>query len=103
MTTASSEFGRNIPRISGFQALVSASLWMPIWVVFLHDDRHLTFSEVYLMAGVGWVMQSVAEIPTGALSDTYGRKVTLIAGGMVLALGLLLLALLTSFTGLLLA
>ena len=98
-----SQFGRNIPRIYTFQALVNASLWMPIWVVFLHSDRQLTLSEVYLIAGVGWAIQAIAEVPSGALADTYGRKVTLITGGIVLALGLFLLATLTGFTGLLVA
>lgn len=86
-----------------FQALVNASLWMPIWVVFLNTDRHLSLGQVYLIAGAGWVVQAVAEVPTGALADTYGRKVTLITGSLTLAVGLFLLAALTGFNGLLAA
>jgi MFS family permease len=96
-------FGNNIRLAYTFQALVNASLWMPIWVVFLNTDRHLTLGRVYLIAGAEWVIQAVAEVPTGALADTYGRKVTLVAGSLTLALGLLLLATLNGFSGLLIA
>lgn len=101
--TADVRFGGNIPRVYAFQALANVSLWMPIWVVFLHSDRHLTLGEVYLIAGAGWVVQAGAEVPTGALADAYGRKATLVAGGLVLALGLSLLAALDGFGGLLAA
>lgn len=94
---------RNITRAYVFQALVNASLWMPIWVVFLNTDRHLTLGEVYLIAGAGWVIQALAEVPTGALSDTYGRRAVLVLGGLTLAAGLGLLALLDTFAGLLIA
>jgi MFS family permease len=93
----------NIMLTYAFQALVNASLWMPIWVVFLHTDRHLSLGQIYLIAGAGWAVQAVAEVPTGALADTYGRRVSLIAGSVTLAVGLFLLAALTGFGGLLTA
>jgi MFS family permease len=76
---------------------------MPIWVVFLNTTRELSLGEVYLIAGVGWIVQAVSEVPTGAFADTYGRKVTLMVGSVMLALGLFLLAALTGFGGLLIA
>lgn len=94
---------RTVPRIFVFQALVYASLWMPIWVVYMNTGRGLTLSEVYLIAGIGWIVQAVAEVPTGAVSDTYGRKASLIMGAGVLAFGLTLFAVLPGFGGQLIA
>ncbi len=93
----------NVRLIYIFQGLVNASLWMPIWIVFLNTDRHLPFGQIYLIAGIGWVVQAMAEIPTGALADTYGRKVTLIVGGLTLSVGLIMLATLSGLGGLLIA
>ena len=96
-------FAGNIPRILRFQALANASLWMPIWVIFLTDNRGLSLGTGYLIAGAGWVVMAVAEVPTGILSDVAGRRMTLAAGGLVLATGLFLLAVLSGFAGLLVA
>jgi MFS family permease len=76
---------------------------MPIWVVYMNTGRGLSLSEVYVIAGIGWVIQAFAEVPTGAFSDTYGRKATLLMGASVLAAGLTLFALLPGFTGQLIA
>jgi MFS family permease len=85
-------FRFNIRRLYLYQALKCFSLWMPIWIVFLEVDRHLTLSEVYLIAGVGWVVQAVADIPAGALADVFGRKVTVVCGTGLLTVGLAVLA-----------
>lgn len=82
-----------------FQALMYASLWMPIWVVYMAEGRHLTLSEVYLIAGVGWIVQAAAEIPTGVISDSYGRRTTLVLGAFTVAAGLFLFAMLPGFAG----
>ena len=43
---------RNVANIYTFQALINASLWMPIWVVFLNENAGLTLSQVFLIAGM---------------------------------------------------
>lgn len=84
-------FASNIRRIYVYQGLVNCSLWMPIWIIFLNTDRGLTLSQIYLIAGVGWVIQAVSDIPTGALADVFGRKVTVVLGTALLAIGLAVL------------
>jgi MFS family permease len=85
------EFASNIRRLYAYQALVNSSLWMPIWIVFLSTDRGLSLSQIYVIAGVGWVIQAVSDIPTGALADAFGRKVTVLTGTVLLAIGLAVL------------
>jgi MFS family permease len=100
-TTAVSDpsFARNIRRIYWWQALTNVSLWMPIWIVFLQTDRHLTLTQVYLIAGAGWIVQAVSDVPLGVFADTFGRRVTLICGTVLLAGGLGALAVVPSFWG----
>ena len=52
VSPTSDPLGRNITRLYAFQALVNASLWMPIWVVFLNENAGLTLSQVFLIAGM---------------------------------------------------
>jgi MFS family permease len=84
-------FTSNIRRLYAYQALVNSSLWMPIWIIFLSTDRGLSLSQIYVIAGVGWVVQAVSDIPTGALADAFGRKVTVLTGTVLLAIGLAVL------------
>ncbi len=72
---------------------------MPIWIIFLHTDRHLTLAQIYLIAGVGWIVQAVADVPLGAFADAFGRKVTVLSGTCLLTVGLALLAVLPGFFG----
>jgi MFS family permease len=97
--TVDPSFGRNIRRIYIYQALTNVSLWMPIWIVFLQTDRHLSLTEVYLIAGAGWILQAAADVPLGVFADTFGRRVTLVTGTALLAIGLGMLAVLPGFWG----
>lgn len=92
-------FGRNIRRILAYQALTNFSLFLPVWIVFLHADRHLTLAQIYLIAGVGWIVQATADVPLGAIADAVGRKVTIVSGTCLLTVGLALLAVLPGFLG----
>ncbi|GIF46422.1 putative MFS family arabinose efflux permease [Asanoa ferruginea] len=92
-------FARNIRLIYRWQALTNVSLWMPIWIVFLEHDRHLTLTEIYVIAGAGWIVQAVSDVPLGVFADTFGRRVTLISGTVLLAIGLGSLAVLPGFWG----
>ena len=84
-STQESRLQQTIPLTFIFQGLVYASLWMPIWVVYMNTGRGLSLTQVFLIAGIGWVVQAAAELPSGAISDTYGRKATLVVGAAVLA------------------
>jgi MFS family permease len=92
-------FSRNIRRIYAYQVLTNLSLWMPIWIVFLHNDRHLSLAQILLIAGVGWIVQAAADVPLGVFADAFGRKVTVLTGTCVLTVGLALLAVLPGFFG----
>ena len=87
----------NIRRLYVYTGLMGFSLWMPIWIVFLEKDRGLTLAQIYLIAGIGWLVMAIADVPTGALADRLGRKAVVLCGAALFAVGM---AVLTTVPGL---
>lgn len=78
----------NIPKIYLFQALISFQLWTPVWVVFL-QERGLTLGQIGLLDAIAWLLIAAAEVPTGVIADTWGRKTSLIIGAVFQGVGVL--------------
>jgi len=81
---AGATYAANVPRLYAFTFLWFFFLWMPIWVVYL-QRRGLALAQIGALDAVGWVLQSAAELPTGAVADVYGRKASLALGALLLA------------------
>jgi MFS family permease len=81
-------FQSNIRRLYLYTGLMGFSLWMPIWIVFLQKDRGLTLAQIYLIAGIGWLVMAIADLPTGALADRLGRKAVLVCGTVLFTVGM---------------
>lgn len=60
-----------------------------IWVVYLTDFRGITLTQVALMEGVFWAVSMLMELPTGALSDRFGRKAAFLAATSIEGLAVL--------------
>ncbi len=56
--------------ISGLSAVLA-----PFWVIYFRGIG-LSFTEIGLLLAVGPIMAIIFEVPTGAIADTYGRKVS---------------------------
>lgn len=69
-----------------WQALIHFSAWMPIRILLM-QERGLSFAAISVMGSVGWLVTALAEVPTGAVADTYGRKVSLWLGTLLVAAG----------------
>lgn len=72
--------------------------WLPVGLtmvpmVLLLLERGLTLAEVALLGVVSSVTVALAELPTGGLADSLGRRPVLVASALVHAGGLVLLAL----------
>lgn len=81
---AGAGYAANVPRLYVFTSLWFFFLWMPIWVVYL-QRRGLALAQIGTLDAVGWVLQSAAELPTGAVADVYGRKASMALGALLLA------------------
>ncbi len=98
--TAAPRYARNIPIYYLFQFATGFLIWVPIWIIFLQDERGLSLTQVGLMEAVFWVTMMLAEVPTGAVADRWGRRTSLALGGFLFTIGSVCFALLDSFTGL---
>lgn len=76
----------NIARFFAYSTLQSFQLWIPIWIVYLQQQRGLSLTEITFLDAPFFLTQVLAEVPTGALADRYGRKVSLLLGGATITI-----------------
>lgn len=86
-------YSGNIPKYYVYQALYRAMLFLPVWVIFLQQERGLTLVQVTFVDVAFWLTTALAELPTGMVADTVGRKESvtisvLLTTGAVLLFGL---------------
>src|SRR3712207_2830586 len=72
----------NVARMYGFTALTQSFFWMPIWVIFF-QRRGLSLGEIGALEFGGMVLMAIAEVPTGAVADAWGRKTSLAIGAFL--------------------
>ena len=78
---------RNIPVYYLFYAVSGFLIWMPIWVIYLQDFRGMSLTQVAAIESIFWITVVVAEVPTGAVADRWGRRVSLALAGGIFCLG----------------
>ena len=93
-------YARNIPIYYLFQFATGFLIWVPVWIIFLQDERGLSLTQVGLMEAVFWVSMFIAEVPTGAIADRFGRRISLALGGFSFTVGTFMFVMLESFAGL---
>lgn len=76
---------RNVRLLFVFWFLREFQLWIPVWIVFLTQERGFSFTQVTAAEGLYLVGVMVLEVPTGAVADRFGRKVSLGLGAVSLA------------------
>jgi len=92
----------NIWKFYLFRFFVDFQLWLPIWAVYLTDERGLALWQIGVFDGPFWILLIVLEVPTGAIADRWGRKVSLSYGALVNTIAVLVFGLASNF-GVLLA
>lgn len=85
----------NVDRYPWYAALYNAFFWMPVF--FLFFSRHLQLGEVLTLEAIYYTATVALEVPSGYLSDTYGRRRTLIASSLLLVTAYSLFSVATSF------
>ena len=78
----SSAFARNIPLYYLFQFVRGFHFWLPIWFLFLQSQHGLSYVQIGLMEVLFGIATILAEVPTGALADRFGRRVALGVGAL---------------------
>jgi MFS family permease len=94
---------RTIRLLYAYHATSQLQPHLALWIVYLLDFRGLTLTEVGIMEGFFWGVSLLLELPTGAFSDRFGRRLTAIFASLIEAFGIVAFALAGSFEGLLFA
>ncbi len=94
---------RNIPIYYLFHGVSGFLIWMPIWVIYLQEFRGMSLTQIGSIEAIFWVTVVVAEVPTGAVADQWGRRVSLALGGAMLCLGSVVFAFSSTYVVLLAA
>lgn len=98
MATETAGVRDNIWKLKALEACNGGLIAIPIIVYFL-QDAGLSLKEVFLLEAAFSLVIVILEIPTGYLSDRWGRKHTLIAGSFFLFLGFFIFTMSRTFEG----
>ena len=88
----------NIWKLYGLHIANGMILFIAIFIPFLQENG-LSLRDIFLLQSIFSIAMLVLEIPSGYLSDTWGRKNTLIAGSVCGVFAYITYALSTQFIG----
>ena len=94
---ASERYAANIKRFYLYRFFINFQFWIPIFVIFLLEDRGLTLAQIALLETVFSITSLSAEVPTGAVADRFGRRTSILLGSLVLAGAIVFYGLAPSF------
>ena len=90
--SARSPFARNIPIYYSFQFVRGFHFWLPVWFLFLQSQHGLSYVQIGFMEVLFGIATILAEVPTGAIADRFGRRVALGIGALGFAAATVLFA-----------
>ena len=82
---------RNIRLLYVYMFLNRLGMWLPIIVLFV-QDRGFSLTQYTILDAVWYASTLVFEIPTGVVTDRYGRKISLLIAVLVQSLSLFIVA-----------
>lgn len=92
-------YARNVPIYYLFQFSTGFLIWIPVWIIFLQEERGLSLTQVGLMEAIFWIAMMLAEVPTGAVADRWGRRTSLLLGSVLFTAGTIAFAMSPGFGG----
>jgi MFS family permease len=87
----------NLRKFYLFRFLVDFQLWLPIWVIYLREERGLSLTQITALDAPFWLVLVLAEVPTGVVADRFGRKVSLAYGAGINAVAIFIFAIADSY------
>jgi MFS family permease len=87
----------NIWKYYLFAFFQNFQLWLPIWIIYLTEERGLTLGQVTLIDVPFWLSIIILQVPAAAIADRFGRRPTLIACGFSFAAAVAFFGLATNF------
>ncbi|MHC4963947.1 MAG: MFS transporter [Planctomycetota bacterium] len=74
---------RNVSLYPLYQILINCSFWLPVF--FLYFSAHVPLARVLQLEAIYFAAVVLLEVPSGYLSDTVGRRMTLLISASALA------------------
>lgn len=93
----------NIPKYFIYSAMYNFMLFFPVWVIFLQEERGLSLPEVTFVDIAFWLTTALAELPTGIVADTVGRKQSMVICVLLTTFSLMMFATVENFVLLMVA
>jgi len=90
-------YRRNIRVYYLFMGSTGFMIFLPIWIIYLINGRGLSLTEVGVFEAVFWITIIVAEVPTGAVADRFGRRISLALGACLFAISTVIFAMADDF------
>ncbi len=90
-------YRRNVRVYYLFMAATGLMIFMPIWIIYLINERGLSLTEVAVFESFFWLTVIIAEVPTGAIADRFGRRISLALGSTLFAISTLIFAVASNF------
>ncbi|HEY8173479.1 MAG TPA: MFS transporter [Dehalococcoidia bacterium] len=75
----------NIWKSYVYRFLMNFQLWWAIWVIYLLKERGLSLTQITLLDTPFFLLIVLAEVPTGAIADRFGRRYSLMIGSALFA------------------
>ncbi|WP_419192067.1 MFS transporter [Engelhardtia mirabilis] len=82
---SSGGFEGNLARLAWFEGSRNALFWLPSF--FLLFESRLPVDRVLVLASIYYAASVALEVPSGYLSDRVGRRITLVVGAAMQAVG----------------
>ena len=95
--------GANVWKSYVYCFLMDFSLTAPIWVLYLRDQRGFSLTQITLMEVPLFLLIVMSEIPTGAVADRFGRRVSLALAAAVLSVSMFIYGVASSYLVILLS
>jgi MFS family permease len=90
-------FAANVWKSYAYTFLMELPLTAPIWVLYLRDGRGFTLTQITLLEVPLFLLITLAEVPTGAVADRFGRKVSLLIASVMLAVAIFVYGVASSY------
>ena len=90
-------YAANVRRFYVYRFLGELQFWAPIWVLYLQQERGFSLAQVTLLDVPFWIVIILAEVPTGAIADRWGRRLSLLLGAVAYAVAIFVLGAATNY------
>src|SRR5262245_39570557 len=96
-------FEGNVWKSYLYRFLMNFQLWWPIWVIYLQKERGLSLTQITALDVPFFLLVVLAEVPTGAIADRWGRRISLMLGSLMFSVAVFVFGIAQSYPILLLS